>query len=132
MEAKRGFQGGEWLSGSSGPQGVTQSLLAGHSSHPGCIHPSTCPILPIGHVSQARLASGRAPYGCVESVAVGPGLMRLVLSPEGSPDPCPSVHLTRLALRRRSRNSAWSRACRWGSPLGPAGSPRPRSRGSSR
>ena len=133
MEAKVRL-GGEWLSESSGSLGVTRSLGAGHSPCPGCAHLPVW-LRPVGTLARPgwprgghRMAVCRV---CVGGGAGG-GEAASVASSTPLQDPCPSVRAARLALRRRSRNSAWSRACRWGSPRGPAGSPHPRSRGSSR
>lgn len=63
METEVGL-GAEWLSKSSGSLGVIRSLRAGHSPCPGC---ACLPVRlwPRGHISQAWLAEGRAPYGCL-------------------------------------------------------------------
>lgn len=62
MEAEVGL-GDEWLSESSGSLGVTVSV--GRTQPLPRLCPSACLAVPSGHFSQAQLAEGRAPYGCL-------------------------------------------------------------------
>lgn len=52
--------------------------------------PSACLAVPNGHLSQVRLAEGRAPYGCLQSLCGQQvGVVGWLLRPQSQPRPVP-------------------------------------------